>query len=62
LPIFYELRGRKYAKITERWLPDVGLGLTLWDGVYEAKHDTWLRWCDRDGKLILTGAECAERE
>jgi hypothetical protein len=31
--------------------------VTLWDGTYEGKTDTWLRWTDADGNLILTGKE-----
>jgi hypothetical protein len=30
--------------------------------VYENKKDIWLRWCDREGNLILTGGERAEQE
>jgi hypothetical protein len=40
----------------------VGLGLTLWQGVYEGRADLWLRWCDQDGIVIPTGAERAEQE
>jgi Uma2 family endonuclease len=57
--------GRKntvYAILSEQWLPDVGLGLTLWPGTYEGKEDVWLRWCDREGQLIATGVERAEQE
>jgi hypothetical protein len=36
--------------------------VTLWDGTYEGKTDTWLRWTDADGNLILTGRERAEQE
>jgi len=36
--------------------------VTLWDGTYEGKTDTWLRWTDADGNLILTGKERAEQE
>jgi hypothetical protein len=25
-------------------------------------NNVWLRWCDREGTLILTGAERAEQE
>jgi hypothetical protein len=38
-------------------MPDVGLGLVLWNGEYEYMHETWLRWCDTDGNLIPTGRE-----
>jgi hypothetical protein len=38
------------------------LGLTLWEGEFEeAVRRVWLRWCDRQGRVILTGAERAER-
>ena len=45
------------------WLEEVGLGLTLWSGEFEEDvTQTWLRWCDRDGQVILTGAEGREIE
>jgi Uma2 family endonuclease len=55
----YELRGNRYLELTETWLELVGLGLTLWQGEFEGKSYTWLRWCDRDGNLLLTGDEQA---
>lgn len=58
----YELRQGNYVATTQRWLPAVGLGLTLWQGTYENKEAVWLRWCDREGNLILTGAERAKQE
>ncbi|MDW8396596.1 MAG: Uma2 family endonuclease, partial [Anaerolineae bacterium] len=38
------------------------LGVTLWAGVYGGLEATWLRWCDQEGKLLLTGQERAEAE
>ncbi len=36
----------------------VGLGLTLWEGPFEEKVTRqWLRWCDSQGQVLLTGAE-----
>jgi Uma2 family endonuclease len=58
----YELRNRRYVKLTTNWLAAVGLGVTLWSGTYEKKKDSWLRWCDAAGNLILTGAERATQE
>jgi Uma2 family endonuclease len=59
----YELRnGMTYERRENEWLRGVGLGLTLWDGVFEKKRDTWLRWCDEHGAPIPTGAERAEAE
>jgi Uma2 family endonuclease len=40
------------------WLDGIGLGLTLWLGQFEEATDRlWLRWCDRNGQVIPTGAE-----
>jgi hypothetical protein len=44
------------------WLSGVGIGLTLWSGQFEETIDRlWLRWCDRQGQVIATGAERADR-
>jgi Uma2 family endonuclease len=58
----YELRARDYERRSDTWLPDVGLGVTLWSGMFEGCHDTWLRWCDQAGMVIPTGAERADAE
>jgi hypothetical protein len=56
----YFLQQTKYEPTDQRWFPQLGLGLTLWEGTFENQRDTWLRWCDRDGVVIPTGAERAE--
>jgi hypothetical protein len=58
----YRLSGTDYERQSSLRLPDIGLGVTLWDGTYDGKTDTWLRWTDADGNLILTGKERAEQE
>ncbi len=55
----YELRGMRYFETSETWLGQVDLGITLWDGVFEGRQDTWLRWCYQDGSVLLTGDERA---
>lgn len=55
----YELRGRRYFETQETWLEQVGLGVTLWEGEFEGRHDVWLRWCYQDGTVFLTGDERA---
>jgi Uma2 family endonuclease len=57
----YELRGMRYFQTSETWLEQVGLGVTLVPGEFEGKQDTWLRWCDREGNLLLTGDELAQQ-
>ena len=58
----YELRGIHYTEINELWLEQVNLGFTLWQGAFEGRQDTWLRWCDAGGNILLTGDEKAEQE
>jgi hypothetical protein len=58
----YVLGRRKYEPIDLGWFPELGLGLTLWTGTFEGQQETWLRWCDLEGKVIPTGAERAEEE
>lgn len=58
----FELRKGTYMPRAERWLPEIGLGLTLWHGSYEKLAMEWLRWCYQDGTLVPTGAERAAAE
>ncbi len=59
----YALTARKYVELKEPfWLEKVGLGLTLWSGKFEDQPGLWLRWCDRQGQVILTGAESRDLE
>ncbi|TAE30395.1 MAG: Uma2 family endonuclease [Candidatus Kapaibacterium sp.] len=50
----------EYVPMTTHIFAHVGLGLMLWEGVFEGRMDTWLRWCDADGNVIPTGRERAE--
>jgi Uma2 family endonuclease len=55
------LTAGEYLEMPEPcWLQTVGLGLTVWEGVFEGQEGIWLRWCDRDGQVIPTGAERAD--
>jgi Putative restriction endonuclease len=59
----WELTGKHYVELPAPfWLEAVGLGLTLWEGKFENLSGIWLRWCDRSGQVIPTGAERAEAE
>ncbi|MFQ3684753.1 Uma2 family endonuclease, partial [Roseiflexus sp.] len=40
----YELRARTYTPCAGALLRDVGLGVRLWEGVYEEVAAQWLRW------------------
>ena len=56
----YELRGTRYFETSDTWLDQVKLGVTLWDGEFEGRQDTWLRWCYEDGTVLPTGDERAQ--
>jgi Uma2 family endonuclease len=58
----YKLHTRRYEKTSETWLAEVGLGLTIWSGEFEGRQDNWLRWCDQESNILLTGDEKAELE
>jgi Uma2 family endonuclease len=53
----FELRGGRYYPLVRHFYPNIGLGFTLIDGVYEDMSGTWLRWCLENGEVIPTGRE-----
>ncbi|MBD2597409.1 Uma2 family endonuclease [Nostoc spongiaeforme FACHB-130] len=57
----YTIKGRRYLETTNNWLEDIGLGVTLWTGEFEGRNDSWLRWCDQAGSILLTGDERARQ-
>lgn len=59
----YELHAGRYIEVLDpSMLEALELGLTLWKGDYEGMSATWLRWRDKDGRVLLTGLERAEQE
>ncbi|MEN9239670.1 MAG: Uma2 family endonuclease [Thermostichales cyanobacterium SZTDM-1c_bins_54] len=44
------------------WLPEVALGLGLWQGSYRGLQRLWLRWYDQAGHWIPTTEELLEQE
>jgi Uma2 family endonuclease len=43
------------------WIPEIDLGIGLWQGEYRHNQQTWLRWCDRAGTVFPTDAERIRR-
>ncbi len=58
----YKLDGFAYEQQTTASFTNLGLGLMLWEGKYEGKESTWLRWVDGTGVMIQSGKERAEQE
>jgi Uma2 family endonuclease len=46
---------------SKRWIPEIELGLGLWNGSYRGKPRRWLRWYDAEGNWIPTEAERTEQ-
>ena len=58
----YRLGDGSYERRESHRFPELRLGLTLWDGVFETVRSRWLRWVDEHGTLIPTGRERADEE
>jgi Uma2 family endonuclease len=58
----FELDAGVYRRRDDLTLSEVGLRLVLWEGIFEGLSDMWLRWCDAQGNLLLTGHERATTE
>jgi hypothetical protein len=44
------------------FIPPLQVELGLWQGSYQNQTQTWLRWWDNKGNLLLIGDERAEQE
>ena len=44
------------------WLPDLKVGLGLWQGEYDGINREWLRWIDAQGNWIPTPLEQAQQQ
>ncbi|MFN8613072.1 MAG: hypothetical protein U0931_36375 [Vulcanimicrobiota bacterium] len=59
----FELHAGSYVELLDpSWLDGLGAGLCLWEGTYEGLSGVYLRWCDRQRRLIPTSGELAARE
>ena len=62
----FKLAGDRYKslEVTKNRvpIPEIGMELRSWRGVYEGLKSVWLRWYDADGYMVPTPAEQAERE
>ncbi|MEZ4707454.1 MAG: Uma2 family endonuclease [Caldilineaceae bacterium] len=58
----YELHVGQYLTRPDELLPRVNLALTIWEGQFEEAQAAWLRWCDMEDNLLLTGIEQSAQE
>ena len=62
----FKLEGARYQELelsdSRVWMPEIDLGLGLWQGEYLGVDRLWLRWYDSEGNWIPTPEERAEQE
>ena len=63
---YFKLINGKYEeqilpKNSPIWIPELKLGLWLWNGKHDHVTRTWLRWVDESGKWILIAEELIEK-
>ncbi len=64
---YFKLMGGRYeeqpvdSQPMAIWLPDLQIGLGLWEGDFDHVWGHWLRWCDAQGNWLLTDTEQAQQ-
>ncbi len=61
----FKLDGARYEELelsdSRLWMPEIDLGLGLWQGDYLGVDRLWLRWYDSEGNWIPTPEERAQQ-
>jgi Uma2 family endonuclease len=62
----FKLDGGSYTEVTltdsRFWIPELELGLGVWEGSFDGVEQRWLRWYDGAGNWVLTIAEEERRQ
>ncbi|MCC5637150.1 Uma2 family endonuclease [Nostoc sp. CHAB 5844] len=57
----FKLNGGHYVEVSlsepRFWIPELELGLGVWQGCYQSAEQLWLRWYDHQGNWVLTPTE-----
>ncbi|MEO1655422.1 MAG: Uma2 family endonuclease, partial [Bacteroidota bacterium] len=67
LQVFRLDEGRGYMPLDQahNYIPEIQLGIRLWEGLFEKCSDPnypWARWCDKEGRILKTGSESRKEE
>lgn len=68
IPRFFQLEGGHYQEQSlapnnpRIWIPELKLGLGVWQGTFERVTRAWLRWYDEQGDWVLTDTEQERQE
>jgi Uma2 family endonuclease len=65
-PLLFRLSGSRYEPVEldndRYWIPEISLGIGLWQGSYHGADRAWLRWYGSDGHWIPTAEEQVETQ
>jgi Uma2 family endonuclease len=64
LNVFQLVNGKyePYEADEHYYMPEITLGLLMWEGFFENASAPFIRWCDKEGLVIRTGAEGVAEE
>ncbi|MEM6297956.1 MAG: Uma2 family endonuclease [Bacteroidota bacterium] len=56
------LKERQYERLESDnfFMPEVRLGIMIWNGLFEGEKAPWARWCTKEGQVLYTGGERAD--
>jgi Uma2 family endonuclease len=55
----FRLEGKTYQPFDAEnlYMPEINLGIKIWQGLFEKHEAPWARWCSKEGDILKTGAE-----
>jgi hypothetical protein len=55
----FRLEGKTYQafETDNLYMPEIDLGIKIWQGLFEKHEAPWARWCSKEGNVLKTGAE-----
>lgn len=58
----FRLKGGHYEPFSaeHNYMPEIRLGIRMWEGIFERHEAPWARWCSKEGEVLKTGAENTE--
>jgi Uma2 family endonuclease len=60
LRLYHLVDGRYVDMTPSSFMTEVGLGLIVWEGSFEGVASRWLRFLDREGKMLPTADEATQ--
>lgn len=60
----FELKEGHYERLESQhnYMPEIRLGILIWEDLFEKEKAPWARWCSKEGNLLYTGGENTLKE